>query len=76
MIRMTMFIESVGWSRSWTSSVILHFESFSLPECFFMVQNSVFAWRPTSVIQIVKITLGQRFEAITTQEIVILDNSK
>ena len=41
-----------------------------------MVQNSVFAWRPTSVIQIVKITLGQRFEAITTQEIVILDNSK
>ena len=41
-----------------------------------MVHATVFAWRPAGVIQIVKITLGQRFEAITSQEIVILDNSK
>ena len=51
-----------------------HFETFS--------RTNVSSWSgasfclPAGVIQIVKITLGQRFEAITTKEIVILDNSK
>ena len=67
-----IIIEAVG--VSWTGFVILR-SSLSSTVSSWSRTQFLSGGRP-GVIQIVKITLGQRFEAITSQEIVILDNSK